>query len=87
MLRDWKQKILNNWSFMRIVRLILATIILIEAWKNSETLFAIIGGVLFFQSVLNMGCCGSSGCDTDHSQKRKISSEISKEDVIFEEVK
>jgi len=39
------------------------------------------------QSVFNVACCGSSGCDIGHTQKKQGSLENSKEEVTFIEIK
>ena len=59
MLNDWRNRILSSWGYMKILRLALASVVLIEAWKTSEPVFALFGGILFLQALLNIGCCGT----------------------------
>ena len=70
MLTDWKQRLTQGWNFMRLIRLGLAVLVIIEAWKSSELIFAALGGILLFQSLMNIGCCGSGGCDINHNENR-----------------
>jgi hypothetical protein len=85
MFNDWKQRLTTGWSLIRLVRLGLAFMVLAEAWKNSELLFALLGTVLLFQSVLNVGCCGSGACDID-PETGKTESAAPKE-IHFTEIK
>jgi len=87
MLNDWKIRLTQGWNFMRLFRLGLAMLVLIEAWRNSEILFAILGGILFFQSLMNVGCCSAAGCDIDHKQTKHRSSAVITKETTFEEIK
>ncbi len=87
MLNDWKQRLTKGWTLMRIIRLGLAIVVLSEAWKNSEILFGLLGGILLFQSLSNTGCCGVAGCDTYQSPSKTLSSDDNNKEITFEEVK
>jgi hypothetical protein len=82
-----RQRVTTGWTFLRIVRLVLALIITIEALNSSEFLFAILGGFLAFQAVFNYGCCGASGCDIDHRLSKSKSPDETNEVTTFEEIK
>lgn len=82
-----KNKIMQRWGLMRIIRLVLAVIVLAEAWRSNEVILGLLGVILLAQSVFNVACCGSSGCDIDHTQKKQGSLENSKEEVTFIEIK
>jgi uncharacterized membrane protein HdeD (DUF308 family) len=60
---DVKYRLMNNWHTMRIVRLALAVFFLIDAWKASDLLIALFGGLLLFQGIWNVGCCGAGSCE------------------------
>ncbi len=83
---NWKNRILSNWSLMRVIRLVLAGVVLTEAFRSNEVILGLLGVILLTQSVLNVGCCGSSGCDIDHAANKPRSSEKSIEEVTFSEV-
>lgn len=72
---------------MRFIRLALALIIIIQSVTSSETLFAVLGGFLLFQTAFNYGCCGSSGCDIDHTKSKPKSLGKGNEVTTFSEVK
>jgi hypothetical protein len=57
-----KNRLLNNWSFPRIIRLIIGIIIIIEAIYSKDVLIGALG--LFFTSmaVFSFGCCAVGGC-------------------------
>ncbi len=85
-INNLKQRLLKGWTLLRLVRLALALIITVEAWINSETLFAILGSFLAFQAMFNYGCCGAMGCNIDHT-KTKPGSLKEIETTTFSEVK
>ncbi len=87
MLKDWKQRLTQGWGFMRLFRLGLGVIVLIEAWKNNEILFGLLGGILLFQSLMDVGCCGSGGCDINQVKTKEKSVTLDSKDVTFEEIK
>lgn len=71
---------------MRLIRLVLAVIVLAEAWRSNEMILVLFGSILLTQSLFNMGCCGSLGCDIDHTINKPRSSKKSLEEVTFTEV-
>mgnify|MGYP003472746397 CR=1 FL=1 len=83
---NWKNRIFKNWGLMRLIRLVLAGVVLAEAWKSNEAILGLLGIVLLAQSVLNVGCCGSSGCDIDHAANKPRSFEKTQKEVTFSEV-
>lgn len=87
MFSDWKKKIFSGWGFIRLVRLGIAISILNEAWQSSSVFFALFGIVFLFQALLNVGCCGSNGCDLDEIPVDKKSTNTNMDDVAFEEIK
>lgn len=80
--KNWKNIILRGWNFMRILRFVLSVIVIIEAVKNYDVLFGVIGLVLLLQSVFNVGCCSNGACYTGN-----VNSEEENKEVVFEEIK
>ncbi len=72
---------------MRVIRVALAIIIIVQSLTTSEIIFAFLGGLLLFQAAFNYGCCGAGGCDVDYSTRKPKSLDSEKEVTIFEEVK
>lgn len=64
-------RILKNWDLTRIVRLVLSVIVAVYAITSKEYSFFILSGLLLFQAILNVSCCGSQGCSTNSKSKPK----------------
>ena len=79
----YKQQLLSNWSMMRMVKLVLSIIILIQSVQQHDLMFGFLGGIFLTQTLLNMCCCGVGGCAVP--MKKNDSSTI--QDVQFEEIK
>lgn len=75
--------LLQNWNFMRGLRLLLGVIVLIQSIVTKDILMIGMSAFLIATSVFNIGCCSSGGCGVN-SIKRKSKNTI--EDVDFEEV-
>ncbi|MBS1737914.1 MAG: hypothetical protein JSS98_15125 [Bacteroidetes bacterium] len=73
---------LKTWDFMRVLRLALGIFIIVQGVVARDWLF-IGAGVLFsLMPILNIGCCGASGCNTP---VRKNTGNV--EDVSYEEIR
>jgi hypothetical protein len=79
----YKQQLLSNWSVMRLIKLILSVIILIQSVQQNDMIFGIFGGIFLTQTLLNIGCCGVGGCAVPF---KKLDSENVR-DIQFEEIK
>ncbi|RQP08368.1 MAG: hypothetical protein EAS52_25325 [Parapedobacter sp.] len=73
---------LRNWYFMRILRLALGIIVIVQGIIASEWLFVGLGGLFALMPLINIGCCGTLGCSTPVPSGNKKT-----EDITFEEVK
>lgn len=78
-----KNKLLNNWHIMRWARLVMGVFIGFQAVQMQSPLAGLIAGILLFQALLNIGCCGTSGCEV----KSKNNNLPDTEEVAFEEIK
>ena len=55
--------ILNNWSSMRVVRLVSGVIVLIVSIFQKDITLGLLASFLLTTSIANIGCCGgSNGC-------------------------
>lgn len=77
------QTILTGWHPMRWLRLIIGTLIAIQAIQMHDPLAGLISAFFLYQAVFNAGCCGTSACAVSKSDSN--SSNI--EEVEFEEIK
>ncbi len=73
---------LKTWDYMRVLRLALGIFIIVQGISAKEWLFVALGGLFSLMPLLNIGCCGVSGCNTPVS---KSSKKI--EDITYEEIK
>lgn len=73
---------LRNWNFMRLLRLALGIFIIVQGVQTKEWLLVALGGLFSLMPLLNIGCCGASGCNTLVSKSDK-----KVEDITYEEVR
>ncbi len=78
-----KQMLFSGWSIMRLLRLILGTIIGIQAIEQHDSLSGLVAAFFLFQAITNTGCCGAQGCNVPTTIKKDASTE----DVSYEEIK
>lgn len=77
-----KNKLLNNWHIMRWLRLAMGVFIAFQAVQMQSPLAGLIAGILLFQTLMNIGCCGTSGCEVNS----ETSDLQDTEEVAFEEI-
>ena len=73
--------ILQGWNFMRIVRLVLGIIIIIQGIIVAETITIILGVLFAGMAVANIGCCGTNGCAVNPGNSIKNKRKINYEEV------
>lgn len=52
----------QQWSFMRLLRMVLAIAILVQGIYAKETIAIVLGVAFGGMALANVGCCGASGC-------------------------
>ncbi len=72
---------LKNWDFTRILRLALGIFIIVQGVMVKEWLLVGLGGLFSLMPLLNIGCCGVSGCSTPVQKSNKKIEDISYEEV------
>lgn len=55
-----KNRLLNNWHIMRIIRVVLAVFLFFNAYETHEWFFVIFGLFFLVQGVFNLGCGGNT---------------------------
>ena len=78
-----KETILQNWNFMRFLRLGLGIYIAYQAVETLSIFSGMVAVFFIFQAITNTGCCGSNGC----AVPTKKSNSPKTEEVEFEEIK
>ena len=82
-----KERILNNWTFMRALYLIIGTAIIVQSIMSQEWFGVAFGGYFASMGLFAFGCaagnCFGGNCSIE--QEQKLTSAI--QDVEFEEVK
>lgn len=73
---------LKTWDFMRVLRLAMGIFIIVQGISAKERLFVGAGVLFSLMPILNIGCCGVSGCNTPVSKSDKKA-----EDITYEEIK
>ena len=73
--------ILNNWSVMRGLRLVIGLIALVQSVIHKDITLGIIAGFLLLTAIANVGCCGSNGCAVNFKNSKK-EKEIKYEELV-----
>lgn len=55
---------LKNWNLMRVLRLALGIFIIVEGIMEKEWLLVVLGSLFSVMPLMNISCCGVSGCNT-----------------------
>jgi hypothetical protein len=76
-----KQAILTNWSFFRVLRLVLGVVILGQAFYAKDVSIGLLGLLFTLMPVFNIGCCGAGGC---YVPSKEVAGEP--KDITYEEV-
>jgi len=79
-----KTLLLKNWNLMRLLRLAIGVWALIEAFQTRQVLLGLMGALLVVMAVMNIGCCGVSGCNTP--MKTRKNSSQKPEEINYEEI-
>ena len=68
MIDDKLRLLLQNWSFMRVIRVVFGTVMLITGFQTMEFIPFAIAGILLYQGIRNVGC-GSCCSSSDSCEK------------------
>jgi hypothetical protein len=77
-----KQAILTNWTFSRVLRLILGVVIVAQAISLGDATLGTVGLLFTLMPVFNIGCCGAGGC---YTPLKKTEANDAK-DITYEEI-
>lgn len=68
---DLYQKHFHNWTFMRIIKLLMALYIGFEAIANQQYVLLLLAAFFLYQSIFNVSCLGANGCSVNQNSKTK----------------
>lgn len=74
---------MKNWNWFRILRLVLACIIIGQAFVMKDVVFGIAGLLFAMMAIFNVSCCGVNGC----SMPRANTKQNETVDIQYEEIK
>ena len=61
-----KALLLNDWSFFRVLRVVIGGILMIDGVATGMTISVIIGGIFLYQGIFNLSCggaCSGGSCE------------------------
>lgn len=64
----------RKWNLMRVLRLALGILFIVQGIIAKEWLLAGLGGLFSLMPLLNIGCCSDSGCNTRIPKSNKETS-------------
>lgn len=76
-----KEVILNNWTFVRALRLLLGLAVIVQAVVLKDTLLGVAGLLFSSMALFNRGCCGQAGCAIPSKSRSKSNTETTYEEV------
>jgi hypothetical protein len=76
-----KERFLNDWNWMRFLRLFLGIIATVQGFLQKEYALSLAGLFLTYMAIANIGCCGVNGCTVDYNKTRQTEKEN-----VYEEV-
>ncbi len=68
-----KSLLLNDWSFLRVLRVVIGAIIMIDGIVNATALTMIIGGIFLYQGIFNLSCGGACAGGNCQIPEKKVS--------------
>ena len=81
-LKKMKQAILTNWTFVRVLRLLIGLAIIVQAVIVKDALLGVAGLLFSSMSIFNAGCCGTGGCATIPKKSSKTVQDTTYEEVV-----
>ena len=70
-----KELLLNDWTFFRVLRVVIGGVILIDGIVTGFALSIIIGGIFLYQGVFNVTCGACMGGNCQIPEKKVSSKE------------
>lgn len=81
-----KTLLTTGWGFSRIIRLVMGILAIVYGFQRHDLMLGVAGGFLVFMGLMNLGCCGSGGCNTSVKMREPKSTDKKPEITQYEEV-
>ena len=62
--------LLKGWNVMRLLRLMLAAVILVQGIVSGEAVAIILGAAFGGMALANIGCCSAGGCSVNQRSNK-----------------
>ena len=83
---NWKQSITSGWDLMRIVRLAIGMMLLVQGIYSRDWMIGMFSTFFLYQAVTNTGCCGTKACYMPKTRSNSVPLPVDGE-VEYEEIK
>lgn len=75
------KKYLKTWDLMRVLRLAIGIFIIVQSVVVRDWLFVGAGVLFSLIPIMNIGCCGASGCNTPVRKSNRKIKEVNYEEI------
>lgn len=65
------QNFFSNWTFMRVVRVLLGIFVIGQGIASKQWIFVALGAVFTLMPLFNVGCCANNNCTIAQPKKTK----------------
>lgn len=69
---------------MRLLRIVFGVIAIIQSFFVHDIILTILGVIVAGMAIFNLGCFGTSGCETNYTSKTNEGKQIEYEEVVSE---
>lgn len=73
---------LGNWNIVRMLRLAMGILIIVQGFRTEAISIIILGGLFSLMPLLNVGCCSTAGCNMPVRKNSKQAEDITYEEVL-----
>ncbi len=63
---------INKWTYKRLIQFTVGLYFIWNYFEDGSKFSMVFGGIMLFQSLLNVGCFSSKGCDTNNKDAYNV---------------
>ena len=75
------KKYLSNWNIMRVLRLALGVFVIVQGIMDNQWMLAAFGALFALMPLMNISCCGTTGCRIPNIRGDKKLEKVNYEEV------